>query len=400
MKKIVILFILLLIFIPSVYSIRLYSTPNINFIFEPNLKKIITYSIGNNLQQTINVKLNAEGDLAEYITFDKDYVQDIGPQEGFSFTVRLNLPDKIEKPGLHEIWIKATEERPEQGGIGALGAVKNPIKIRVRYPDKYAEATLSGSNARVNGFSDFTVKVSNFGSKYIANAVASIDIFETETGTKLTTLTTDNNPVEIDQTVSLAAKLDTSNYKKGKYKAIAYVDYDGINLTTNEAYFMVGDISILITNHTQRVERDSIVPFDIYLQSEWNNKINNIYAITDITKNESIVKSLKTPLENIDPWEKKKITGYFETSGMQLGVYDLNILLFYEDTTAKRTGNIEVTEKMQVQKESPLGSNITVILLVVIIILLSLLNIMWFISLKIKEKRINNSEDKPKKSGE
>ena len=329
-KGIFLLFFVFLLFIPNVLSIRLYfDASGSKFVFDSNMEKTISYSVANNIDQPIHVNLSVEGDLAEYVTLDKYYVKNVGPGEGFGLTAYLKLPEKIERPGLHKIFIGATEYRFLQEGIGARGSIRSTIKIRVRYPGQYIETSLSADDAQVGKQASFRVNINNFGTERINMAMASIDIFDPE-GNKITTIQTNKKTNLVrDNSYILNAKLDTTGYARGEYSAVANVFYDGNNKTTNKAVFRIGDINIKVVDQTRTAYAELINPFDIVITSEWNNIINDVYAEVNVMRDNLVLSSFKTPNYGISAWETKNITGYLNAMALIPGTYNTNITLFY-----------------------------------------------------------------------
>ncbi|MBI2045183.1 hypothetical protein HYT23_03930, partial [Candidatus Pacearchaeota archaeon] len=95
--------------------------------FSPGLEKIITYRV---MEENPNkeIKIYAEGDLAQYVSFDKEKIMGSG-----EFIATLKLPAEI-KPGRNRIFIVAEEviEQDEEvigSVIGTSVTIKGVIDI-------------------------------------------------------------------------------------------------------------------------------------------------------------------------------------------------------------------------------------------------------------------------------
>ena len=79
-----------------------------------------------------------EGDLAEYVTLNKDSLVGSG-----GVSASLALPIRIETPGTHVIYVGARQLPGEGGGIGIVGNIRGVIKVKVPYPGKYATVSFT-----------------------------------------------------------------------------------------------------------------------------------------------------------------------------------------------------------------------------------------------------------------
>jgi hypothetical protein len=155
--------------------------------------------------------------------------------------------------------------------------------------------------------------------------VPRIEIYSSEKKTE--TLLFKPRTIISQQYVGLKKTLDTSNYNSGNYRAKAIVDYGG--LAEDEVDFRIGSLFINIVNYTSVFPIGKLVPFEIEIESGWNDMIDGAYANVDILNDSKVVDSFPTTTTNLFPWERKKIVGHFDTSNYTEGAYDANITLFY-----------------------------------------------------------------------
>jgi len=100
-------------------------------------------------------------------------------------------------------------------------------------------------------------------------------------------------------------------------------------LAKSESIFNIGELIIHLVNYTKQVEIGGINSFDIEIESGWNNKIDGAYAEVFISNSSVDLFSFKTSSTSLEPWEKKTITGFFDTSNFTKGFYDANITFIY-----------------------------------------------------------------------
>ena len=98
MKKFV-LILFFVLFINMANAIRI-SPDFIRIEFEPNFEKSYTF----HTETAENVGIAIEGDLAKYVTIEKDNIAEDG-----TFIIQVKLPAEIETPGKNLIFVGITE---------------------------------------------------------------------------------------------------------------------------------------------------------------------------------------------------------------------------------------------------------------------------------------------------
>ena len=360
--KIIFSFFLIIILCHSTSAIVGVSPASHTIDFEPNLEQ--DFSFGFIFDEGVKSELYVGGDLAEYVTLNK---KSLTGGEGVIAT--LKLPSEIEVPGVHTIAIGARQIPPEGQGIGLVGDVRGLIRVKVPYPGKYAEIEFRTMDANAGEPVDFTVTVHNLGKENI-NAHTIINIAESE-GEYVETLDLGSKFIETKTAVLFFRQLNTSNYKPGDYNATAIVSYDG-QTAEAERVFRLGELYVEISNTTEEVERNKINRFDIQVESFWNDPIQNAFAEVRIV-NHTI--SFSTPSVNINPWSRKILTGYFDTTPIGAEEFQAEITLHYEGETTKKIVDVKFKKEIDYMLYAIIaGSAVLVVIiiaaLVIIIILL------------------------------
>lgn len=364
-------FVLILILI-SPFILGVSISPALREInFEPNLKTEFGFYIcGAN-----KIRSYIDGELTEYATIiDND--QDGGCR---NILIKMEFPEKIEKPGRHKLLVGALQLLDSsRGGVAGRGAIQAPVLIHVPYPGSYVEIRFVAPNVNVGEDVPFSIFVNNLGTDNINSVRGVIEIFD-DNG-KIKTLNTNELSLETKKGGELYVDMSTSGMKAGAYRALATVYYDG-KVISKEKKFNIGSLHVAINNHTTILEQGTINKFDIDVESRWNNELNDVYA--EITIDEETV---KTPNFKLTPWQKKKVTAYYDTSGMLLGDYDVEINLFYEDELTNAKGTVRVVEALvlpeEPKQEEPISINFDITpttILIAIIVLLILVDIVWLV---------------------
>lgn len=337
---IIIIFLLIEVFSLNLVSAALGIGPAKQYVdFKPDMQLEYTFNVyadGNT-----KIEMYAKEEFADLVKFDKKELTG-----GGSFTVKIKLPGSIEKPGMHTLLIGAREKIDEdKEGIGVSIAVQAPIFIFVPYPGKYAEAAFSCNNANAGEPVKFILDISNLGKEPIT-AVAGIDIYSGKN--KIETLNLGLVEVINQEKYTFKRVLNTTNYKSGDYNSSAIVDYGGDKKINTGCEFRLGSLFVNIVNYTSEAVKPGIKPFEINIESSWNNNLENVYGMVYVSNNGKNLTEFSTPGVSLSAWEKKTLKGYIDTNALENGEYDVQVRLNYAGTSSLARGKVKIMEKTNV----------------------------------------------------
>ncbi len=368
LKRIFLIFFLFLFLIT--FSSALGITPaSYSINFQPNLKESIDYSLSGANPNTV-YSIYSEGDLSEYVSIDKKELLGDG-----SFRVNLTFPSVIEKPGKHTLLIgvkEAVDEELLKSTIGTAIEIKVLISVYVPYPGKYVEiSSFTSEDVNIGESLEFKFDVTNRGKEKVA-IFPKIEIFSNQSSELVETLYLEERSLDPTQKISLRKHLETSSFNSGRYNGVLSVEYGGDYPSRENTFFRIGELAISLKNYTNQFIIDKkIQKFNIEIESGWNDKIDGIYADVSLLNETSEILFFKTSSTNLNPWELKTITGYFDTSYFLEGVYDANITFFYYGKdVGKSSGELVRVEfiKKPLNWKIILGISIGLILLIALVI--------------------------------
>jgi len=308
------------------------SPAHFNEHFEPGLEKTFTFNTFNsNPEEGIGIVL--EGDLTQYANVSTNFIQGSG-----QFEVVINLPEKLEKPGTHTLLVKVFESKnistEEMSGVGGIAAINAPIKILVPYPGKYTESTFGVNNANEGEDTSYELEIQNLGTEDVKIQVL-IDIFKNNaSGEKILVKKIDEINLKSKNILNIVDDINTSQLGPGDYYAIATVDY-GKKEFLNDT-FKIGQFIIEIVDYNYQFEKGKINRFDIVVENKWNSQMSHIFATVTITDQGKVVSDFRTVSVDTQAWEKKNITGFFDTTDLESKRYLANINLFYENLSSNK----------------------------------------------------------------
>ena len=321
MKKVVMLFfVILLISLSCVSAIRI-SPAKIEGNFKSNMEFNITFIVDSNLNREL--ELYVKGDLAEYVELSENSVFKQG-----EVIAAIRLPEKIEPPGPKRTYIGAREliDKEISGALGTSVAIESVVLIHVPYPGKYLESKLRAHNVNVNEPVLFELGVTSRGKEDVIMEPR-IEIYS-EHDELLETLDFKERLLESQERIELVKTLNTTDYGAGEYYGLSKIDYE-LKTTESRADFKIGELSINIINYTKQIVSGGIREFQLEIESEWNDKIDGAYAKIIILNNSKPMLEFRTSPTDLRPWEKATIKGYVDATNIPPGIYDAEATVIY-----------------------------------------------------------------------
>jgi len=304
--------------------------------FEPGLQKSFTFQ-SFNTDPTKGVQVYIKGDLSEYATLSESYFVGSG-----KFTVTINLPQKIDKPGAHQLIVGAIEST--EGGkatIGGIAAIQGRIEILVPYPGKYAEASFEINDINEGEEALYELKVNNLGTEGIS-VKPTIEIYKEDKSNILLTRSLNKTFLSSKKSLNIIETLRTQNLPPGEYQATATIDYGPI-IEINKT-FRIGEFLVEISDYDYLFEQGKINKFNVEIKNKWNAQINEIFARVSITDEGKFMTDFKTVSTSSKPWETKNLTGYFDATNLEAKRYTASITLSYDNEVSNKLVAIYVNE--------------------------------------------------------
>ncbi|RMG77381.1 MAG: hypothetical protein D6707_11160, partial [Bacteroidetes bacterium] len=286
-----------------------------------------------------------DGDLKEYAKFDKKRIK-----AGESFEVYLKLPQKIELPGEHHIYITVEETIDEElaSALGSRSIVRGVIYVHVPYPGKYLELNyfnVKNINVGEKGLAEF--EVVSRGEETITIRPR-IEIYSKDRKL-MKTLTLKERTLKTGESIALKKSFNSEGFSAGPYYARLIIEYG--NKLMKEKEFKIGEMNIFIKDYTKRVPIGKTEPFNITIESGWNNDIELVHGVVRILKdNRELIQEFKTPPTELKAWETKNLSGFVETFGFERGEYLTDIIINYYsegvEKSSRKTVKIKFYKKL------------------------------------------------------
>ncbi len=292
------------------------------------------------------VYLDADGPFKDSISLgEQEFV--LGPLEIRCVNYTITLPDRTEEFGKSTTYIWAKQKSGDGGAISIATNVPHKISVTVPYPERYVTMSVHTEDVNENEPVQFRVSVRNMGNMSLEQVHAQIDVYGADDySNHVATVKTDTRRIESLQTADLYAYLKTEGLAPGYYKAHVALSYDSEHKAA-DAFFRIGTLFVRLTNYTKEAVAGKINPYEIRVQSRWNNRIRGVHAKLSLAG-----ASLTTPTVGLDPWEFYTFRSYLDLTNAAAGTYRGRLTLVYDNHSDTQEITVQVTEPTPV-KETP-----------------------------------------------
>lgn len=389
MKKAIIATLVMILLIPTLVFALGVTPGRTTLDFKENLQQEITIKILNNEDKDLNLAIYARGSLADYIEIPTQEVTLAKGQAEKELTYKINLPEDLDEPGLHEaeILVREISNQQEEITINTMQAVISQLHVYVPYPGKYIVAKLDIVGGKTDKKTLFFVPLINFGDQDVKEAKAEIIIMDMYEKV-IHKVETDTQEVPAKGRAELSAQMDPSSLLPGVYRVIARVTYDELTTTAENSFFIKDFLLIPLDISVRDFTLGEMAKFNILVENIGNIEIKDAYSLLLLDSEDGeIIANLKSALTDFKPLEKKEMVSYWDTENIKADTYTGKLLLRYEDKTDERgirtvvsqnsikTEIIGVTGYAIQEKASPKHTSP----LIILVILLVLINIGWFV---------------------
>jgi hypothetical protein len=300
-------------------------------------------------------------DLSPYLKITPEKIYNVSDGGSAGFEIELTLPENIDIPGESSTMV-IVEIDSSQGGFKAYPAIGIPYNVFVLYPYPFIKWYFNAPDMNIGEKKDFLVEVENFGEPTLSRVYADIEVVNLENNLTVKNLKTNAQFLNAKDKKTLISKFDSTGLMPGNYRATPVIHWDGNssaieddNFNKNSKMaFRIGSKNVKILNFTKLFETESINQMDIFIESAWNTRIENIYADIAVYNPDTgeKIKSFKSLNTDLNAWEPKIIQAYFNTKGLEKRKYEAEVTLNYEGATTVAKEVIEIGENINAKTVS------------------------------------------------
>jgi hypothetical protein len=348
--------------------------------FTPDASFEQSINIINSENNDFSIGLSANGELRDIFFFENPVVNI--SKDSYITPVKyvIRFPSEL-SPGTHRAILHLSPVIASSGSENVVTAFVSfdiPVLIRVPYPSKYADISISVMAVDEGTPVPIYARFDNLGSEDILKAGASLDVYDTG-GSLMSSLVTDEISVKKGALGEAQAR-PAPILKKGLYRVVAKANYDGIAKDV-EANFSIGEPLVRIKGLiTTKLVRNQINKITFTAANEWNTElvVNGNLELNKVTN--------ELPVFSLKQGEEKQITGFFDTAGINPGEYTLGITLTYANQVKTVIFPVTITEK-PVQPEQIISLPLIIILAILILAIAALIIFLFIKKRKVSAKK-------------
>ncbi len=312
--------------------------------FVSGTSREISVTVYNIEDKQVSYSIQAQGELASYIS---DYPEIVSFEEGEPskvFTYTINLPESLD-PGINEGGVSVTELADENSGaqVFARVSVVSQLYVYSLHPGKFANADFKIISADKGEKVEFIFPIASQGTFDITNIRAQIDIKNAE-GELVDSFTTPGIAVPSGEKKDLKY-LWTADFPEGEYTAFASLIYDEDTLSF-ERNFHIGDKDLELEDiYVEDFSLGEIVKLEMLVRNNWNKPLERVYLLVDIYDDTGVVSSFESASHTVNAKSKYSFNAFWDTEGVLPGSYFADIGVHYDEYGLSReTVIFEVSE--------------------------------------------------------
>ncbi len=318
----------ILLFIPSVFAITGVVPASYEVNYESYMEKDFSFSFRHDFG--VENKVYIEGELGEY--FDVKSVKEMS--DNTLVIISMKMPKSVELAGLNKVYVCAREINSD-GGINLIMDVRGLIKIRVPYPDKYADVEFNVGSANQGEKASYNLTIYSRGSQ----SIFVLPKLKLESDGKVVDIITlDGRELDSMGSTIYKGEISTDKYLSGNYNLTAFVDYGGDLPRTEKRLLKLGKLDINIIDYTSLFNKGKLNRIDIKIESIWNNEIDEIFVNGSVIGYPYI--TFESPTYNLEAWSYRVFPSHFNAVDIKENDFQIAIDVNYEGEITSQILNV------------------------------------------------------------
>lgn len=299
-----------------------------DFDFHPGYKASFPFTFVSSDPEA-HFTIAVKGDLREFVKLSDSTIGSSGTVIAY-----VTLPQTMDKPGTHRIAIAGTEVGSQEG-FGITGEARGLIFIHVPYPGEYLELSVESRNINEGEDVPLTIILTNRGTSSVTPSL-SADVY-TPHNQLIERVPLTAPSLVSGESQTLTPTIDTSSYASGRYTIRVSALY-GDHEVGAETSFRVGTLHVDIVNYTSSFTRDTINSFSLTVESQWNDRLEGVFANVTILGTDVF---FLTPTVELEPFGFATLTGYFDTTLLPPEPFQARVLIHYAGTMSESIVNLD-----------------------------------------------------------
>lgn len=333
-------------------------------------------------------QVNFGGELAQYASYsgaETIFFQASNREK--TIPIQLELQTGALEPGRNRLRVIFSQV-PGQSDVtvGASVTLVGEIIVDVPYDRNFVEASLYTQPSRSNEPTPFQISLVNKGQEAIS--VHADMVIKGPTNEVIHRWSTSPFILDYQDAEKIRTTWDGKK-EPGTYAVEATVMY-GQDSRVLQKTFSVGSREVAVQSLTaDRFRLGEINQMTLQAKNTWNEQLEDVYAEVFVVDNSgNVVQSFTTNPQTIPAFQTTELEGYWDTQGLEVGDYTLNVITHAEDDNSQysfpvevdiddvsvATGNVAATDDQ--------GSTDSLIIIILIAVVISNIVLIWYFKKK------------------
>ncbi len=279
-----------------------------------------------------------------YIKITSDKIFTIKPGGSYPVSFEVALPDDF-TPGKTSMIITTTKAPEGGANFGIAVALNYVVFVEKPYPDEYVEASVSDIRV-VEKDAKLTVTGANKGSFPITGAKAFVTIFD-NAGVAIDNLQSSEGEIPLETSTPFALAWNAP--KTGSYPIEAWVGWGADKKSKAvKGVLRIGEESLEITSPPTQIIGGSIQPYKIQVTSIWNEPLpaDALLRIFGKDGKTVLLETVRSATSDVGGWETKEFMVYVDTTSLEMGAYNAQIEVTFNNKKVVKDFTLEVVSKI------------------------------------------------------
>ena len=402
LTKMVLVLIVLVSFMQSVDALGI--TPSKKIVdFNSDLQQEFTFRVVNSEHKDFDIIIYPRGELADYVLIERNSIHLSKDQKEAIVKYKINVPYEVRKPGTNTIEIVVEEsasDYDQQTAVGGKIAVVHQLVLKSPFLGTYANVKFTANNPEADQGLAFTYMLYNDGTEDISEFNAELQIFDAQSQLISTT------QYVFDGLEAGKRRKDvrvfTEALPPGDYYAKTTIFYEGKIVTAATSFTVGGSYIVIESIGSDQFTLGGINKIDVSVYNRISQEVENVFAEIIVKDDTKIYSVFKTISVSLSPFTGNTLFGYWDTSNIGAGTYDLAVTLRYLGRTTEKDFRISVSPTDFVASEVGISGSVvigktkgldpTIAILIVAFIVLMIINVALLIYIRRGKKPPENIE--------
>ncbi len=363
MKRTGFIFVWVLFLLSSLVSAHAFGVTPAKIVADTtaDFKHDYSFTIMNTEHQDLDLTIYVRGEWQSYVNLSNSSIHLSPTDDQATISYSVDIPFAVLQPGANTVEIVTAQSsssvQPQGTTIFGEVAIVHQLVINVPIPGQYMTATFTTNDPETNDL-ELTYAFTNEGSETVTPS-ADVQIIN-QNGDTIATYHTDYDPlgpgIERKETKSILLSVPP-----GEYVALTTIIYGDKTIDLHSSFTVGGKFIEIESISSPQFILGRINRMDVNVYNHWSDQIDSVSAtivVKDTASN--VYGNFQTLPVDVPSLSSATLTGYWDTTNLQPGAYNLFATLNYNGKASENTFSMQVNpDTLSVTKGNINGNAVT-----------------------------------------